>query len=102
MASRLTSRVIARVFSPTLILGTPADFQLIVFPPHGVKVRFACSFNPQQYGGVRIEEAKRRRARRDLYRSSTIYLDAAGDAGQDDFNGEAHGTNLDKRYERRL
>jgi hypothetical protein len=31
--------------SPTLILNTPADFQLIVFPL-GVKVRFACSFNP--------------------------------------------------------
>src|SRR6266851_5354295 len=79
--------------SPTLILDTPADLQLIAFPV-GIKVRFARSFNLQQYCRVRIEETKQRRTRQDLHRSITIYLGAAGDAGQHDFDSEAHGTNL--------
>ena len=64
MASRLRIESHSATPSPTLILDTPADFQLIVFPL-GVKVRFAYPFNSEQYGRVRIEETKRRRARQD-------------------------------------
>ena len=79
--------------SPILIVDAPAYLQLITIPLGG-KVRFACSFNPLQHGGVGIEESKRRRARQDLHRSITVYLVAAGDTGQHDLDGEGHRTNL--------
>jgi len=81
------------IASPTLVLDTPADFQLLAFPV-GLKIRFACSLNLQQHGGVRVEQSKHRRARQNLHRSIAVYLGAAGHTGQHDFDGEAHGTNL--------
>lgn len=87
MASRLRIESHSATPSPTLILDTPADFQLIVFPL-GVKVRFAYPFNSEQYGRVRIEETKRRRARQDRPRLRSRLQDCRG-RQRSSRNGEA-------------
>jgi hypothetical protein len=78
---------------PILIVDTHADLQLIAIPVGG-KVRFAGSFNPQEYVRMGLEQSEWRRARKDLHRPIAIYLGAARDAGQHDFDSKGH----DKTY----